>query len=69
MRPTTMRTLTGAMLLPLALVTPACAQSAAARAPVGVSRAAAPAPATPAHQCSAAGTQSGPHRERAEVSQ
>ncbi|MFF4685456.1 hypothetical protein [Streptomyces sp. NPDC001307] len=68
MRPTTMRTLTGAMLLPLALVTPACAQSAAARAPVGVSRAAAPAPETPATLCSAAGTLRGPHGERADVS-
>lgn len=62
-RPTTFRTLAGAALLPLALVTPACAQSRPAAAP-----AAAPAPEAPATLCSAAGTLRGAHGEQAEVS-
>ncbi|WP_330336383.1 hypothetical protein [Streptomyces sp. NBC_00557] len=63
MRPTTVRTLAGAALLPLALVTPACAQSAG-----GTARTAAAAPEAPATVCSAAGTLRGTHGEQAEVS-
>ncbi|MEV6112687.1 hypothetical protein AB0L59_09190 [Streptomyces sp. NPDC052109] len=54
---TTLKILAGAALLPLALVTPACAQSVAA-----------PAPETPATLCSAAGTLHGAHGEQADVS-
>ncbi|EST35779.1 hypothetical protein [Streptomyces roseochromogenus] len=56
-RPNTLRTLAGAALLPLALATPACGQSAAA-----------PAPETPATVCSLAGTLHGTHGEQADVS-
>ncbi|MEU9479051.1 hypothetical protein [Streptomyces sp. NPDC048191] len=56
-RPTTLQTLAGAVLLPLALVTPACAQAAAA-----------PAPESPATLCSVAGTLHGAHGEQADVS-
>ncbi|MFG3200602.1 hypothetical protein [Streptomyces sp. NPDC048192] len=63
MRSTTVRTLAGAALLPLALVTPACAQSAGRTAVT-----AAPAPESPATLCSVAGTLHGTHGERAEVS-
>ncbi|MER6072628.1 hypothetical protein ABT187_28005 [Streptomyces sp. NPDC001817] len=56
-RSTPLRILAGAALLPLALVTPACAQSAAA-----------PAPETPATLCTLAGTLRGAHGEQADVS-
>lgn len=56
-RSTTLRTLAGAALLPMALVTPACAQSAAA-----------PAPETPGTLCALAGTLHGSHGEQAQVS-
>ncbi|WP_153537043.1 hypothetical protein [Streptomyces sp. RB17] len=63
MRPTTLKTLAGAALLPLALVTPGCAQSAAAARPPEM-----PAPEAPATLCSVAGTLRGAHGEQAEVS-
>ncbi|OIK04160.1 hypothetical protein [Streptomyces monashensis] len=61
-RSTTFRALAGAALLPLALVTPACAQSTAAPA------SAAPAPETPGTLCAPAGTLRGSHGEQAQVS-
>ncbi|MEU6776036.1 hypothetical protein [Streptomyces sp. NPDC046759] len=56
-RPTSLSILAGAALLPLALVTPACGQTAAA-----------PAPETPATLCALAGTLHGAHGEQADVS-
>ncbi|MFI2206179.1 hypothetical protein ACH47Z_36550 [Streptomyces sp. NPDC020192] len=56
-RSSTLRTLAGAALLPLALVTPAWGQSAAAAAPEA-----------PGTLCAAAGTLHGSHGEQAQVS-
>ncbi|MEU8034432.1 hypothetical protein AB0C13_38665 [Streptomyces sp. NPDC049099] len=58
-RPTTLRTLAGAALLPLALVTPAWGHPAAAPGP---------APESPATLCAAAGTLRGAHGQEAQVS-
>ncbi|WEO93817.1 hypothetical protein A6P39_007245 [Streptomyces sp. FXJ1.172] len=56
-RSTTLRTLAGAALLPMALVTPACGQFTAAAAAE-----------TPGTLCAAAGTLHGAHGEQAQVS-